>query len=131
MLKPKAYLITALLMLILDAVWLTLNKPMYNKLVMGIQNSPLRVNLIPAVISYILMYVGMVLLVLPTIKASKDASFTNVFRIAGIFGLCVYGIFNATNMAILKNYSAYVALMDTLWGTLLYTFVAYIVTRFV
>ena len=130
MLTPKAYILSAVLMLILDAIWLTLNKPMYGKLVKAIQGSDLKVSLLPAIVAYVIMYIGMVVLVIPTILASKDNSIQNVVRIAGTFGFSVYGIFNATNMAIFKNYSVTTALLDTVWGTLLYTFVAFIVVRF-
>jgi len=130
MLSAKVYIISAVLMLILDTIWLTLNKPMYGKLVKSIQGSELQVSLIPAVVAYIIMYMGMVVLVIPTILASKDTSILNVAKIAGSFGLSVYGIFNATNMAIFKNYSVSTAILDTVWGTLLYTFVAFMVVRF-
>ena len=126
---PRMYVVSAVLMLVMDAIWLSINKPMYSRLVQGIQGSEMRVKMVPALIAYIIMYVGMIVLVIPTILASKDNSLTNVIKVAGTFGFSVYGIFNATNMAIFKNYSAVTAVLDTLWGTLLYTFVAFVVVR--
>lgn len=35
-----------------------------------------------------------------------------------IFGFCVYGVYNGTNYATLKNYDVGTAVIDTLWGTL-------------
>ncbi len=129
MLKPHIYVTTAVLMLVFDYLWLVINKKTYGKLVQGIQGTPLKVRLVPAILAYILMYIGMVLLVIPAIKSSNDNSITNVVRVAGTFGLCVYGIFNTTNMAILQNYSVKVAIIDTLWGTFLYITIAFIATR--
>ena len=127
---PFSLIMIALIMLTLDYVWLTLNKSSYNKLVRSIQGSDLMVNAIPAGIAYALMFVGLVFIVIPMIRMSKDYSFVNIFKIAGTFGLCVYGIWNMTNMAIFNKYSVKVAVMDTMWGVFIYTLLAYVSIKY-
>ena len=123
----KMQLLAAILMIIFDAIWLSLNKNMYARMVAKIQNgSNMVVRLVPAIAAYIIMYIGMIFVVLPNIKSK---SFKDVVRVAGLFGFCVYGIWNATNMAIFENFDWRVALLDTTWGTVMYTAVAYIVVR--
>jgi len=117
-------------MLLLDAIWIGINKPMYDAMVSRVQGSPMKIRIFPAIVAYVIMYIGMVMLVIPTIKQSKDLSLKNVFKIAGVFGFSVYGIWNATNLALFSNFDYKVALLDTMWGTFLYTIVAYIVVTY-
>ena len=44
----------------------------------------------------------------------------------GGLGLLLYGMFNTTNIAIFKNYSYFIALIDTLWGFIVFTLSSYI-----
>jgi uncharacterized membrane protein len=41
----------------------------------------------------------------------------------GLLGLLTYGIYNFTNLAILKNYSIPVTIFDTLWGGILFSII--------
>jgi uncharacterized membrane protein len=53
----------------------------------------------------------------------KKLSPTDAF----ILGLFVYGTYEGTNIAIFKNWSPYVALIDTIWGGVLFGTIAIIV----
>jgi len=123
--------IAIIAMLALDAIWMTLNKSRYQKLVQDVQKKVMNIKIISAICAYILMITGLVYIICPLVRANKviDAN-NNKFIIAlkygGLFGLVVYGIFNATNYAIFENYSMSTAVIDTLWGCLLYTIVTYI-----
>lgn len=44
---------------------------------------------------------------------------------AFLLGLCVYGVYDATNYALLKKYSLQLAILDTLWGGLLFSIVTF------
>jgi uncharacterized membrane protein len=52
-----------------------------------------------------------------------------------VFGLCVYGIYNTTNLATIKNFDQKVAAMDVAWGTFLSLIVmaisSFIANRFI
>ena len=130
MLSMIAYTAAAIIILVSDAIWLSINLPMYSAMVQNVQKAPMQVRALAAVVAYILMYMGLVILVIPAIQASGNTSFINIARTAGIFGLCVYGIWNATNMAIFTDFPLQVAIIDTLWGTTLYIFVTYIIVKY-
>lgn len=134
----RHYAIALVLLLALDAVWLAANRRSYDAMVVRVQGSAMQVRVVAAIAAYALMYVGLVGLVLPQLMASSRAaggtkraapSLLKVLRVAGLYGLTVYGIYNATNFAIFKRYPLSVAIMDTAWGTFIYTLVAWLVTR--
>ena len=133
--RGRHYVLALVALLVLDFVWLTLNTKMYAALVMSVQGSAMQVRKPPAAAAYALMYVGLVALVLPTLlrdaprTASAGQDALAALRVAGIYGLTVYGIFNATNLAIFKGYTLRASLMDTAWGTTVYTLVAWIMLR--
>lgn len=115
----QADLAIILTLLALDAVWITANKARYGALVHGVQGRPMSVRTVPAGIAYALMYVSLRVLVFRGIR--KDTTALDVARTGFFVGLCIYGIFNATNAALFKTYSTSTAIMDTVWGTILFT----------
>jgi uncharacterized membrane protein len=125
---PK--LVAIFVLIIVDLIWVTLNKPMYKSLVFGVTNRAMDINLPSAIVAYSLMIVGFVAIVLPQIIVKPGSSILDfamtALRYGGLFGLVVYGIFNATNYAIFKNYSLKVSLIDTLWGITGYTFASFV-----
>lgn len=72
--------------------------------------------------AYSLMIVGFIFIILPSLNNSskKDGFLIKSFKYGAVFGFTVYGIYNATNMAIFEDYSLSIAVMDTAWGTFAY-----------
>jgi len=109
-------IISSILLVVIDSVYLfAIGKPVFEKTVMAIQKSPLVVNMPPAIFTYILMATILNYFIISANKPAIDAF---------ILGFCAYGIFDFTNMAIFKNYNLKTAIIDTLWGAILF----YIVT---
>ena len=79
-----------------------------------IQKTTMKVNILPAAISYFLLAVGITL----CIVQDKPVWWHNTLY-AGCLGLIIYGVYNATNAAIFTDYSTYIAIKDTIWGTFL------------
>lgn len=115
-------LVAFLIMLVLDLSWISLNSQKYNNLVQKVQNKPLKLNRSGAFVAYFLMYLSLAYLVLP---ATKDDSFISALKTGGLFGFLAYGIFNATNYAMFNDYTLSTAIIDTLWGTIVYTLATY------
>lgn len=114
-------------MLILDFLWLSLNKQSYGKLVQDVQHSKLEMNLAGAIIAYVCMTIGLVFLIVPAAKQDKSKSaLVKSLKYGALFGFVTYAIFNATNYAIFKNYSIATAIKDTLWGTTVFFIATYI-----
>jgi uncharacterized membrane protein len=130
-----AYIVALGAMLALDAAWLWIAKPMYGGAVDGVQQGrPMQVRAWAAVLAYAFMFLGMALLVLPALRNIKtrngSIAFADVIRVAGSYGLSLYGVFNATVLAMFVDYPWQAALVDVTWGTALYITVAWAASRF-
>ena len=116
----KHSLMTVVFILIFDFLWLTLQKPMYNSMVKTIQGHDINIRLLSGILAYVFMFIGLLYIVYPTISNEKESDLVSSLKVAGIFGLVVYGIYNTTNYSIFSNYSIIVSIKDTLWGTFVF-----------
>ena len=119
-------LISILILLITDLSWILTNKSMYDSLVVNIQIVPMRINMPAALLAYILMIIGFIFIIVPMLNKNSPNKVTQAVTKGGLFGFLVYGIFNATNYAMFQNYSLKVAIIDTLWGTFIYSFITFL-----
>ena len=109
-------LISSIIMLVLDITYLsTFGKPFVDQTVM-IQKSPFELNYVGALASYLCL-----ILCLNYFVILKQGSLQDAF----VLGFVMYGVYDATNMALLKKWLPDLALMDTLWGALLMTATTY------
>lgn len=119
------------IVLLLDAIWLWIMKPFYDRAVRAVQKQPITVAVLPAIASYICVISSLWFFAIPLIsgnnmnKKNKMSLIWRCLLYGGGLGLVTYGIFNFTNMAIFKNYPLWVAAMDTTWGVILYTLTTY------
>lgn len=115
----KALFLGAVILLLLDFIWLGwLSKKLGLGLVPVIervQKANFQMSVGYGVLAYVLMAVALYFL------AVRDSSSwqTSMFR-GALVGLCVYGIFDATNAAIFRNYRGKAVVADVLWGTFLF-----------
>ncbi len=108
----KLFVISSILLVLIDTIYLTLlGKSTFEKTVKSIQNSPLVVKIAPYIFTYILMIITLNYFIISANKTPFDAF---------ILGFCIYGIFDFTNLAIFKNYTLKTAIIDTLWGAILF-----------
>ena len=115
--KQAIQLITAaVLLVVIDLPWLMVSGPYVKDMVQRIQGSPLRFSYLPAII----VYLAMGYLVLQT-KTPLEAFYT---------GAATYAVYDFTNLATLKNYDASFAIVDTLWGGILFALVRFVLNRF-
>lgn len=111
-------------MLILDFTWLSISHKMYKEMVLRIQRYPsFEVNKIYTICAYIVMCAVIAFVMVPNIYNTKS-----IFTNGTMIGFAIYGIFNLTNLAIFKDYSVRVAIIDTLWGTTLFSIIAAIIS---
>jgi len=111
------YIVSAFTMLIMDAVYLQASKPMWGRVVRGIQGSDLQVRMTSAVGVYILLLFALYYYVILPGRSVMDAA---------LLGFAIYGVFDLTNYAIFKNYSLMAAVIDMFWGGALFAATAYI-----
>ena len=135
MLSIRHYIVVLILIAIGDGIWIGSNMKMYNDATVAIQGSDIRMNPYGAIISYVCLYALLVLFAVPMVldkvggpKMSwLDKLFVSL-RYGGLLGLLTYGIYNFTCLAILKKYPMKVAILDTLWGGMLFTIVCLVCT---
>jgi uncharacterized membrane protein len=123
------YILTTIIALFIDFIWLISNSKNYNYLVEKVQKTPLSINFIGAIFSYIIFMCGLFFFSIPLIeiklKENKNLFFLCLLYGGGL-GLLLYGMFNATNYGIFTNYSYKIALMDSFWGFTIFTFSSYL-----
>jgi uncharacterized membrane protein len=104
---------------VLDTIWLGFVMKDFNLRALSeigrIEDGKFQLAYFPAAVVYVLMALAVVIFVLPRVQEPSPWWF--VFGIGALMGLVVYGVFDMTNLAILKNYPWSFALADIAWGT--------------
>lgn len=123
------YILTIIFIIFIDFIWIFSNSKNYNYLVEKVQKTPLSINFIGAILSYITLFCGLFLFSIPFIEIKLKEN-KNLFILCLIYGgglgLLLYGMFNSTNYGIFTNYNFNIALMDTLWGFSIFTISSYL-----
>ena len=104
-------LISAIVLIILDSVYLNLAGGYFKKQIKAVQGSPLELNLVGAALCYVFLVFGLNYFILKHKKSVKDAF---------LLGIVIYAVFELTNLAIFKNWHIMSVLIDTLWGGILF-----------
>jgi uncharacterized membrane protein len=85
----------------------------FKKNVELIQKSPLELNMYGALLSYVCVISVLYYFIISQHKPVLDAF---------LLGILLYGTFDMTNISIFKQYAWKTALIDTLWGGILFAF---------
>lgn len=132
-------IVVALIILALDAVFLTLAKDLFARQVMLVQGTAMKVNIPSAAVCYAIIVLGLYYFVLRHIivpNATSAAASIQTMRLgdgiraAFFLGILVYGVYETTTLAILKNWSPMTAVIDTTWGGTLFALSAYLFYKY-
>lgn len=116
-----ALLLSAIIFVSIDYVYLNLIKDYFGKQVQSVQGSPLQINYLGALLCYIFLIIGLNYFIIKPKRSVQDAF---------LLGLIIYSVFETTNLALFKNWSIFTVLIDSLWGGILFALTTYIV-RFI
>ena len=123
----KFFFVALAITLILDFIWIqAIMKKFYTKNLSNIariEKNKLKPNLVPGLIVYLIIALGITLFVIPLSKTTLGS-----LAYGAIFGLVVYGIYDLTNLSIIKNYSLKLTIVDVIWGTFLCSMVSFLTT---
>lgn len=118
----KSFSLSALAFAALDFLWLGFVVKDFNlrqlSLIGRIEDGRFDLLYAPVWIVYLLMAASVAYFVLPRIPSG--APLWQAFLNGAAMGLIAFGIFDMTNLAILKNYPVPFALVDMAWGTFAY-----------
>jgi len=105
------YLLTAIIFVVLDGVYLNLVKNVFNKQIKSIQGTDIQINYIYTAITYIFLIFGLNYFIIQRNRSVKDAA---------LLGLTIYAVYEFTNLSLFKNWSILIGIVDTIWGALLF-----------
>ena len=108
----KQILISGSVMLILDFIYLSSLGNFFNKMIKSIQGTKIKFNIVGAIMCYILLIVGLNYFIIDKKRPIIDAF---------ILGIIIYGVYEATNYAIIEKWDPIAVIIDTLWGGILFT----------
>lgn len=116
------------ILLAVDMAWVYPHLSMYAGATQVVQGgAPMEVRKLWVAASYVCLWVALVAFVLPAFPKGGSWTWRDLFMKATLFGLVLYGVYNFTSLAILKDYPVHVAVQDTLWGGALFTIVTWII----
>jgi len=108
-------LIALFLIITIDFIWLGLiSKKIYKKEIGKFYKK--KFNLWAALILYFLLAVGVVFIVL---NNNYSTTLSSTLLVGALFGLIVYGVYDLTNFAMMKNWPLKIVFIDMIWGTFL------------
>lgn len=112
-------LLSAIIFITLDFIYLQSIKDYFQKQVQSVQGSAMQVNYLGAALCYVFLIAGINYFIIKPNRSIKDAF---------LLGLVIYGVYETTNYALFKNWSIVTVIIDTLWGGILFALTTYIVS---
>ena len=113
-LNSKNILISIILFIIIDGIYLSLVNPMFNNVIKNIKGNNIKLKLDGAIYAYIC-----IVLIFNYFIIYKKGKLLDAFML----GFLTYGIFEGTNRALFSNWTINVMLIDSLWGGILFSLV--------
>ena len=108
----KQIIISGVIMLLLDFVYLSTFSKFFSNIVYNIQNSKLKFKILGAVLCYIFLIFGLNYFIIDQKKPLLDAF---------LLGIVIYGVYETTSYALLDNWPLSAVVLDTVWGGVLFT----------
>lgn len=105
------YLLTAIIFVVLDGLYLNLIKDYFNKQIKAIQGSDIKADFIAVGITYVFLIFGINYFIIQKNRSVKDAA---------LLGLVIYAVYEFTNLSLFKNWHYLTAFIDTIWGAVLF-----------
>jgi uncharacterized membrane protein len=115
------FLISAITLISIDFIYLNAIKDFFSRQIQSVQNSPMKINYLGVALSYIFLIYGINYFIIKPYRSVSDAF---------LLGLIIYGVYETTSYALLKNWSIMTVIIDTLWGGILFGSTTYIVNIF-
>jgi uncharacterized membrane protein len=115
------WIVTAVVLLSLDFIYLYSASGFFQSMIQSIQcGKKMEIRIIGAVLTYICLVALLNVFIFNDNRSVKDAF---------LMGICVYGVYETTNYAILDKWLKTSVIIDTLWGGILFAGTTYIMKR--
>ena len=111
------HLVASLVLLCADFLWVYFYMgSKYKQIVYAIQGEAMTPKWKFVVLSYVCMLVALNVITVPLTHTWAD-----VFQYGSVLGFSLYSIYNGTCASVFTNFDIKNAMVDTLWGTFVYT----------
>lgn len=107
----KQIAVITVVMLLLDAAFLTGIYSTFNKMIREIQGSDIQMRVAGAVVCYVALVGVLYYFIVATRRRAYEAAF---------LGSAIYAVYESTSYALLKDWDYRVAITDTIWGGALF-----------
>ncbi len=108
---PLHIITIAIAMLAIDYVYLQTMKGYFKWQVETVQGSSMKINLWGAALCYLFLVAGIYYFILKPKRSYLDAF---------LLGLVIYGVYETTSYALLRDWAFSTVLIDTIWGGILF-----------
>ena len=108
------------IMILLDSIYLSMSKNYFARQIQSIQGKPMKVIILPMVITYIILIFGLYYFIIKQRKSVMDAA---------LLGFVIYGVYEFTNKTIIAEWTYFTAIVDVIWGTILFGLTTYLYNR--
>jgi len=102
---------TSIIFILLDSVYLYLMSSYFNNQIKIVQGSTIKLNMVASILCYISLIFGLYYFILKDKRSIVDAF---------LLGLVIYSVYDLTTLALLKNWFVTTAVIDSLWGGILF-----------
>ena len=114
------FIYIAIIFLLLDYIYLSFILPFFIEMILKIQGESMKVRHIPTILCYTLLIFSYYYFIDRDKKSLLDSF---------LLGICIYGVYDLTNYATIKNWDYRFAILDTIWGGILYTLINIILKK--
>jgi len=102
------------IVLIVDSIFLFNIYNLFNNQIIKVQGSKIEMNILGSLLSYVFVVLPLYWFIIKENRSNLDAF---------ILGISLYGLYEYTNLALLKNWNLQTTMIDTLWGGCLFVIV--------
>ena len=107
----KKYLLMSVIFVLIDYIYLSLVSGFFNKQIKLIQGSKIKLDMSSTILCYLFLTLGFYYFLI-----NKKSTYIDAF----LLGLVIYGVYETTNKAILKDWKWESVIIDTIWGGTLF-----------
>jgi uncharacterized membrane protein len=111
------YIITSIILILIDYIYLINISNQFNKMINNIQNEDISVKFTSVILCYIFLIIGINYFIIKDNKTPNESF---------LLGAIIYGVYATTNYALINNWEPKIALIDTIWGGILFYLTTYI-----
>jgi uncharacterized membrane protein len=113
----NSLLVSGLIFLIIDSIYLNTMKHYFSHQIYLVQGSALKMDYLATFLCYVFLLIGLNYFILAPKRSIFDAF---------LFGLVIYGVFETTNKALFSKWNWFSVFIDTLWGGILFALTTYV-----